>query len=296
MEFVIEAYFWSFFLSLPLVIIKFIVGGDSNTGIFTGIFIIIFSLVFQIFVPLSICLVVFVRGTYGVSVTPPSQLVYIWLFVLIIMRIPDSRDKSFLLGFFENIVNSPLTYLFLLFELYILPRGEYSIQTVTLPAAITSFIIIGTSLVSYGRIFAYACANFREYHESDIFDSLTYPLVNGLKNITNTTFYITIYGVILIITAGIAEFFMGGMDAGGFEEGAGEGITFLNSEMDTPEEYLTDVEEVEGPSPSGDVDVEDFQTQEEAQEYFEESGSGDPHNLDADNDGRAGEALPKSHS
>lgn len=40
-----------------------------------------------------------------------------------------------------------------------------------------------------------------------------------------------------------------------------------------------------------DVDCSDFDTEAEAQRFFEENGPGDPHFLDADGDGRACEAL-----
>lgn len=43
---------------------------------------------------------------------------------------------------------------------------------------------------------------------------------------------------------------------------------------------------------SGDYDCTDFSTHEEAQEFFESEGSGDPHGLDRDGDGIACETLP----
>lgn len=42
----------------------------------------------------------------------------------------------------------------------------------------------------------------------------------------------------------------------------------------------------------GDRDCSDFATQQEAQAFFNQAGPGDPHNLDADGDGRACESLP----
>lgn len=44
--------------------------------------------------------------------------------------------------------------------------------------------------------------------------------------------------------------------------------------------------------PESDYDCSDFSTQEEAQDFFEEAGSGDPHNLDRDSDGVVCESLP----
>lgn len=41
-----------------------------------------------------------------------------------------------------------------------------------------------------------------------------------------------------------------------------------------------------------DMDCSDFRSWAEAQEFYERSGPGDPHRLDADNDGIACEALP----
>lgn len=41
-----------------------------------------------------------------------------------------------------------------------------------------------------------------------------------------------------------------------------------------------------------DRDCRDFNTQEEAQRFYERSGPGDPHGLDRDNDGIACESLP----
>src|SRR5687768_1446433 len=43
-----------------------------------------------------------------------------------------------------------------------------------------------------------------------------------------------------------------------------------------------------------DKDCSDFSTQQEAQAFFEANQPGDPHNLDADNDGKACESLPSS--
>ena len=40
-----------------------------------------------------------------------------------------------------------------------------------------------------------------------------------------------------------------------------------------------------------DRDCRDFLSQQEAQRFFEQAGPGDPHNLDADNDGIACEGL-----
>jgi len=45
-----------------------------------------------------------------------------------------------------------------------------------------------------------------------------------------------------------------------------------------------------------DRDVSDFDTQEEAQSFCEENQPGDPHNLDGDGDGKAGEALLSENS
>lgn len=44
----------------------------------------------------------------------------------------------------------------------------------------------------------------------------------------------------------------------------------------------------------GDVDCDDFDTQEQAQKFFEKHGGPreDPHGLDSDGDGRACESLP----
>jgi len=41
-----------------------------------------------------------------------------------------------------------------------------------------------------------------------------------------------------------------------------------------------------------DKDCSDFATQEEAQDFYERADAGDPHNLDADNDGKACEWNP----
>ena len=43
--------------------------------------------------------------------------------------------------------------------------------------------------------------------------------------------------------------------------------------------------------PVFDYDCDDFSSQSEAQDFFEEAGSGDPHNLDRDGDGVACESL-----
>jgi endonuclease YncB( thermonuclease family) len=43
---------------------------------------------------------------------------------------------------------------------------------------------------------------------------------------------------------------------------------------------------------TADRDCSDFSTQQEAQQFFENAGPGDPHNLDADGDGKACEDLP----
>lgn len=40
-----------------------------------------------------------------------------------------------------------------------------------------------------------------------------------------------------------------------------------------------------------DMDCSDFRSWREAQQFYEESGPGDPHRLDADNDGIACESL-----
>lgn len=45
------------------------------------------------------------------------------------------------------------------------------------------------------------------------------------------------------------------------------------------------------PRTGGDRNCSDFRTWREAQSFFERSGRGDPHRLDADNDGIACEAL-----
>ncbi len=45
------------------------------------------------------------------------------------------------------------------------------------------------------------------------------------------------------------------------------------------------------PVSAQDRDCRDFSTQQEAQRFFEQAGPGDPHNLDADNDGIACEGL-----
>jgi endonuclease YncB( thermonuclease family) len=45
-------------------------------------------------------------------------------------------------------------------------------------------------------------------------------------------------------------------------------------------------------APVDDRDCSDFDTQEEAQAFFERHQPGDPHNLDGDGDGRACESLP----
>ncbi len=42
---------------------------------------------------------------------------------------------------------------------------------------------------------------------------------------------------------------------------------------------------------SGDRDCSDFRSWAEAQRFYESQGSGDPHRLDADNDGIACESL-----
>lgn len=47
-----------------------------------------------------------------------------------------------------------------------------------------------------------------------------------------------------------------------------------------------------GSTPVDDRDCSDFDTQEEAQAFFERHQPGDPHNLDGDGDGRACESLP----
>jgi endonuclease YncB( thermonuclease family) len=43
---------------------------------------------------------------------------------------------------------------------------------------------------------------------------------------------------------------------------------------------------------TADRDCSDFSTQQQAQQFFENAGPGDPHNLDADGDGKACEDLP----
>ena len=43
---------------------------------------------------------------------------------------------------------------------------------------------------------------------------------------------------------------------------------------------------------TGDHDCNDFETQDEAQYFFESEDVGDPHNLDRDGDGVACETLP----
>ncbi len=45
------------------------------------------------------------------------------------------------------------------------------------------------------------------------------------------------------------------------------------------------------PNAAGDRDCSDFRTWREAQDFYERAGPGDPHRLDADNDGIACEAL-----
>ncbi len=50
--------------------------------------------------------------------------------------------------------------------------------------------------------------------------------------------------------------------------------------------------EAENAMEAVDKDVSDFDNQKEAQEFFEEHQPGDPHNLDGDGDGIAGESLP----
>ncbi len=49
-------------------------------------------------------------------------------------------------------------------------------------------------------------------------------------------------------------------------------------------------------SQAGDRDCTDFDTQEEAQAFFDSQGAGDPHDLDADGDGKACETLPSDQS
>lgn len=41
-----------------------------------------------------------------------------------------------------------------------------------------------------------------------------------------------------------------------------------------------------------DMDCSDFRSQREAQAFYDDSGPGDPHGLDRDNDGEACETLP----
>ena len=50
------------------------------------------------------------------------------------------------------------------------------------------------------------------------------------------------------------------------------------------------------PSPASaqDRDCSDFDTQAEAQDFFDQAAPGDPHGLDADDDGRACDAKKKS--
>ncbi len=59
-------------------------------------------------------------------------------------------------------------------------------------------------------------------------------------------------------------------------------------------EYDTDYSSTRSELNSGapDMDCDDFSTQIEAQEFFESAGSGDPHGLDRDQDGRVCETLP----
>src|ERR671914_1132180 len=46
------------------------------------------------------------------------------------------------------------------------------------------------------------------------------------------------------------------------------------------------------PAAAQDRDCSDFDSQAEAQDFFENAGPGDPHRLDADDDGRACDANP----
>ena len=53
----------------------------------------------------------------------------------------------------------------------------------------------------------------------------------------------------------------------------------------TPESVVKEYE-------NRDYDCSDFSSHAEAQQFFEDAGSGDPHRLDRDGDGLACEALP----
>jgi len=52
-------------------------------------------------------------------------------------------------------------------------------------------------------------------------------------------------------------------------------------------------DQTSGPGEAEDMDCSDFETQPEAQAFFERHQPGDPHNLDGDSDGQACESLPK---
>lgn len=54
---------------------------------------------------------------------------------------------------------------------------------------------------------------------------------------------------------------------------------------------LSSCEDAAGNGGGGDRDCRDFNSQSEAQSFFVSIGPGDPHNLDADNDGIACEHL-----
>jgi hypothetical protein len=47
------------------------------------------------------------------------------------------------------------------------------------------------------------------------------------------------------------------------------------------------------PAAAQDRDCADFDSQAEAQDFFEHAGPGDPHRLDADDDGRACDIYPR---
>ncbi len=74
---------------------------------------------------------------------------------------------------------------------------------------------------------------------------------------------------------------------------ANETGSYLDSSAGT-ENNRPDIPGTTRPPSSGDYDCSDFDTQEEAQDFFEDEGGPDEdyHNLDRDGDGEACEALP----
>ena len=105
-----------------------------------------------------------------------------------------------------------------------------------------------------------------------------------------------ILGVVIVLLLGALGLELGNQD---FDLGkllSGEGVE--ESRVLRDKEGNVVPEGTTGAKATDEYNCDDFETQPEAQAFFEKAGgpSEDPHNLDGDDDGEACESLPKGSS